>query len=233
MANITYLGHSTVIIESENGKKIIIDPFLEGNPLCPDNLKSPDVDYIVLTHGHGDHASGAAPLAKEKGAKIFATFELAMLMIKDGVPETQVQPMNKGGTVRTEDGISITLTDAKHSSSYDTADGVTHYAGEAAGIVIGLESGKSIYHAGDTLLFSDMKLITNGYKPEIALLPIGDCFTMGPKEAAEAAKILGAKTVIPIHHSTFPLLTGTPEEFKGEVKEANVVVLAPGESLEV
>lgn len=230
-ANIQYLGHSTVLIQSENQKTIIIDPFLEGNPLCPKNLLSPNVDYILLSHGHADHASSAAPLAKRTGATIFATFELAMLMTQEGVPQKQVQPMNKGGTVKTEDGLSISLTDAKHSSSFNTSDGKIHYAGEAAGIVLGLESGRNIYHAGDTLLFSDMKLIAEKFSPEIALLPIGDCFTMGPADAAKATKLISPKFVIPIHHSTFPQLSGTPREFEKQVADftTKVIALAPGQ----
>ena len=231
MSSIKYFGHATVLLTTESGKKIIIDPFLEGNPLCPDDCKELDsLDMIVLTHGHADHASSAAPLAKKHGATIFATYELASLMAKEGVPEYQIQFMNKGGTVE-QDGIKVSLTNAYHSSSFDASDGVTYYAGEACGAVVTLESGKSIYHAGDTCLFDDMKLIAKEYTPEVALLPIGDRFTMGPKEAAEAAKLIKPKKAIPIHFGTFELLTGTPSEFASYLEGSGIEVLTlePGQ----
>ena len=234
---VTYCGHSTVIIETQGGKRVIFDPFLEGNPLCPEELKSPSpIDYICLTHGHADHASSAAPLAKATGAVIFATYELGILMIKEGVPESQVQLMNKGGTVEIPDsgGLKVTLTNAFHSSLFDASDGNTYYAGEACGIIFTLESGRNIYHLGDTSLFSDLEKIARQYRPDLAFVPIGDRFTMGPIAAAKATALVRAKTVIPVHHSTFPLLSGTPKQFTQNViqlgLESKVVVLEPGET---
>lgn len=233
---IQYLGHSTVVIRHETNLGIVIDPWLEGNPSCPDAFKNlDDIKIIILTHGHADHTSSAAELAKKTGAVIFATYELAMLMGAEGVAKEQLQPMNKGGCVKDKSGTKISLTHAMHSSSFDASDGKTYYAGEACGVVITLASGKAIYHAGDTALFSDMEIIKTTHNPSIALLPIGDRFTMGPKDAARAAKIIGAKTVIPIHHSTFPLLTGTPKQFEEALSDSDIVVqtLAPGEFISV
>ena len=230
---LTYAGHSAVMIEI-GGKIVAIDPWLEGNPLCPERLKSPaKIDLIVLTHGHSDHASEAAALARKLGCKLAATYELAIIMNQEGVASEKIVFMNKGGTAQI-DGLSVTLTHAFHSSSYDSKDG-TVYAGEPCGVVL-RDRTHSIYHAGDTALFSDMALIGERYQPEVALLPIGDLFTMGPEEAAHAAKLLRCKTAIPIHHSTFPGLTGTPSEFSAACKKLNipnVAVLAPGESYQL
>lgn len=227
--NITFAGHSATFFECDN-LILAIDPWLEGNPKCPTSLKSPKkLDLIVLTHGHADHAGEASSLAKHYGSKVVATWELAMIMIKEGVPENLVVPMNRGGSVKLS-GLSITLTNAYHSSSYDGKDG-TIYAGEACGVVLG-DGKRNIYHAGDTSLFSDMKLIGAAYKPEYALLPIGDRFTMNPKEAAEAAHFVGCRYAIPIHWGTFDMLTGTPQEFKKECEkyDLQVVTLNPGET---
>lgn len=207
---ITYLGHSAVI--AKLGKTLVaIDPWLKGNPLCPASLHNPaKLDVIAVTHGHSDHASDVVRVQKETGALVAATYELAMILISEGVPADKVLPMNKGGTVDCGD-VSITLTDAKHSSSFDGKHG-TVYAGEACGVVVSAGN-KSLYHAGDTLLFSDMRIIGEQYKPAVALLPIGDRFTMGPKEAARAAALIKPHVVVPIHYKTFGLLTGTYEAF--------------------
>ena len=211
ISKITYAGHSSVLVNY--GDKVVgIDPWLQGNPSCPENLINPDkLDLIVLTHGHADHASDTVRLAKQFGSKIAATYELAMIMIGEGISEENVFPMNKGGSINWE-GLKVTLTNAFHSSSFDSETKGTVYAGEACGAVIS-DGVKAVYHAGDTCLFSDMKLIADMYKPDVALLPIGDVFTMGPIEAAEAAELVGCKKAIPIHYNTFPLLTGTSQEF--------------------
>lgn len=230
LKSIQFLGHSSAFFQADD-YTIAIDPWLEGNPACLDACKNPKrIDLIVLTHGHFDHASEAPRLVKRYGAKVIATYELGAIMISEGVPDTHVIQMNKGGTTEV-DGFQITLTHAMHSSSYDTAKGAV-YAGEPCGIVV-RDGASSIYHAGDTALFSDMALIKDAYEPQVALLPIGDRFTMGPKEAAKAAKILGVKTAIPVHHSTFPLLTGTPEEFSRYCSELGIRAhpLSSGESI--
>lgn len=212
---LTYAGHSAVILNADT-YVAAIDPWL-NNPLCPANLKHPQkLDLIVLTHGHADHASDVPALAQKTKAKVAATYELAQILAKEGVPESQLIFMNKGGCV-TVDGLTVSLVHALHSNSFDTKHGPV-YAGEACGVVI-KDGHSSIYHAGDTALFSDMKLIGEIHKPTVACLPIGDCFTMGPKDAARAAELIGAPTVVPIHYATFPLLTGTAEAFEKAVHE--------------
>lgn len=229
MTNIRFAGHSAVFIQHAK-QTIAIDPWLKGNPLCPTELYTPDsIDFIALTHGHADHASDVVRLARHFGCKVIATYELATLLIEDGVSEDLVVPMNKGGST-TIDGVTFTLTHAMHSNSYDSKNG-TRYAGEACGVVLQL-AGRCFYHAGDTALFGDMSLIAESYAPEIGFLPIGDRFTMGPGEAAKAAKLLELKTVIPIHFNTFPLLTGSAQQFQNELKNdtVEVIVLEPGQS---
>jgi L-ascorbate metabolism protein UlaG (beta-lactamase superfamily) len=227
---ITYAGHSAVFVNF-SGQTIAIDPWLQGNPLCPAALQSPQqLDTIVLTHGHSDHAGDAVRVALATGATIAATYELAMIMIAEGVPATKVAPMNKGGSV-TLGGVEIRLTNALHSSSYDTKNGPL-YAGEACGVL--LSAGDThLYHAGDTSLFTDLKLIGDTYRPDIAFIPIGDRFTMGPKEAAIAASWLRCKLAIPIHYKTFDLLTGTYAEFAAECSKLAIETqeLAPGAQL--
>lgn len=226
---ITYAGHSAVFVEFGD-KVVAIDPWLRGNPMCPPALQSPaKVDVIVLTHGHSDHAGDAVRVQKETGALLAATYELAMIMIAEGVPSDKVIPMNKGGAVTVE-GIEIRLTNAFHSSSYDTKNG-TVYAGEACGVLLS-SNGASVYHAGDTQLFTDLQLIGELYKPDVALLPIGDRFTMGPAEAAQAAAWTQCTLALPIHYKTFDLLTGTYAEFAREciTRSVESKELEPGQS---
>lgn len=229
--SITYAGHSAVMIKTDS-LTIGVDPWLEGNPVCPKNLKNPEaLDLIVLTHGHSDHAGDAIRLAKHYGSTVAATYELAMILISEGLPGHLAIPMNKGGSVQHK-GITITLTHAYHSSSYDTASGPV-YAGEACGVVLA-DSRRSIYHAGDTALFADMSLIRELYAPEIAMLPIGDRFTMGPAEAARAAKLVGARKILPIHYGTFDLLTGTPPELEKHLEGGiEMINLEPGQSADI
>lgn len=230
-SSLTYAGHSAVILSCA-GMRVAIDPWLQGNPLCPPDLVNPGkLDLIVLSHGHSDHAGDAVRVAQNSGAKVAATYELAMIMVAQGVPQEHVIAMNKGGSVSVGH-LSVTLTHAYHSSSFETANGPV-YAGEACGVVIS-SPGWTVYHAGDTALFGDMQLIGTRYKPDVALLPIGDHFTMGPDEAAEAAALVRCGTAIPIHYKTFGLLTGTYEAFQEGCRARGIesVELKPGETRE-
>jgi L-ascorbate metabolism protein UlaG (beta-lactamase superfamily) len=229
--SITFAGHSACLLQTCCGV-VAIDPWLEGNPLCPDELKSPKkIDLIVLTHGHADHAGDTVRLATQHNAPVAATYELANILGSEGVPQNQLLPMNKGGTVKWKE-LSVTLTNAFHSSSYDKADGTTVYAGEACGVVVQAKD-STVYHAGDTCFFSDMEDLGKHFRPDVALFPIGDVFTMGPAEAARAASLVKAKVTIPIHYETFELLTGTAERFKSECQKLDICteIITPGATL--
>lgn len=231
-AKITWLGHATCLIETGTGKRIVFDPWLEGNPKCPQAFHQLDhIDWILLTHGHFDHIGSVAELAERTGAPVVANFEIASYLESQGVKNTV--GMNKGGTVE-QDGVLATMVHAVHSSGITTENGVV-YGGEAAGFVVTLPNGFTLYHAGDTDVFGDMAQIRELYAPELALLPIGGHFTMGPKEAAYALGLLGVKTVIPIHYGTFPALTGNPDDLRRMIRDQSVRVeaLEPGESYTV
>jgi L-ascorbate metabolism protein UlaG (beta-lactamase superfamily) len=226
---ITWYGHSTFLLVTPGGRRVLIDPWFTGNPSYPESVKKPaQVDVVLASHGHADHIADLVPVARESGAVVVAAFELCEWLGRRGI--TNVSPMNVGGSQRVA-GLDIAMTDARHSSGY-TDNGEMIYMGEAAGFVVGMEDGRSLYFAGDTSLFGDMRLIGEMYKPDIALLPIGDRFTMGPAAAAKACQMLGVKQVIPMHWGTFPLLTGTPAEFKALVEPTGVQVLElkPGET---
>lgn len=228
----TFLGHSVIVLQ-EGDSVLAIDPWLQGNPSCPEAWTNPtQIDVIVLTHGHGDHASDAVRVQKLTGATLVATWELGAIMVKEGVPADKVIQMNKGGTVEVGP-FKITLTHAMHSNSYDSPTRGTFYAGEAAGVVVRTASGTA-YHAGDTALFSDMKLIGDRYQPDVAFLPVGDWFTMGAEEAADAAKLINPKIVVPIHFKTFPILTQSVETLEQGLEGTGIGVheLLPGDSFE-
>lgn len=226
---ITWLGHATVLVQTAKGTNILIDPFIAHNPKYPKSFNLPEkIHYILLTHGHGDHISDAAPVAAKHGSTVVAIYELAAYMGGKGVTETI--GMNLGGTAQLKD-CAATMVEAKHSAGAQDEHG-THYVGVAAGFVLTIEDGPVLYHAGDTAVFSDMKLIADLYHPEIAMLPIGGHFTMGPREAALAAKFLEPKVILPLHFGTFPPLTGTPQQLAALVDSGvQVALLAPGESL--
>jgi L-ascorbate metabolism protein UlaG (beta-lactamase superfamily) len=231
MANgtLTWLGHASFRLDSPGGKRIYIDPWLEG-PTCPSGEKEPErVDLIALTHGHGDHLGSTVELATKFDCPVIALVELRRWLSSQGLSEDMTQSPNKGGTVEI-DGIAITLTDANHSSSGE--DGT--YFGEPAGLVVRLEDGFSIYFAGDTNVFGDMQLIGRLYSPDLAVIPIGDHFTMGPKEAGLALELLGVKRCVPCHWGTFPLLHGTPAQLK-QLAPAGVEVadIEPGDTVEL
>jgi L-ascorbate metabolism protein UlaG (beta-lactamase superfamily) len=184
---------------------------------------------ILVSHGHSDHTDDLVSVARESGATVVAIFEICTWLSTKGISNTA--PMNKGGTLEVA-GLRVTMTDAHHSSSY-IDNGQMVYLGEPTGYVVRLEDGMSIYFAGDTCLFGDMRLIGELYKPNIAFLPIGDRFTMGPDSAARAAEMLGVRQVVPMHYGTFPLLTGTPADLRKHLKAGiEVLELKPGQSSE-
>jgi L-ascorbate metabolism protein UlaG (beta-lactamase superfamily) len=229
LASLTWLGHASFRLDTDNGKRIYVDPFLTHNPKTPEGEKHPErVDVIAITHGHGDHVGDAVELSKRiPEAEIVTMVELKGWLGRQGANVGEVPGLNKGGT-QDVDGVRFTLTNAFHSSSSD--DGA--YLGEPAGIVVRLQDGTSIYFAGDTCVFGDMQLIGRLYQPNVAVLPIGDHFTMGPEEAALALELLGNPRCVPCHWGTFGLLTGTPEQLAG-LTEAQVERLQPGDTLEL
>ncbi|MGB2589421.1 MAG: metal-dependent hydrolase [Candidatus Acidiferrum sp.] len=229
---ITYFGHSTFSLTTPTGHVALIDPWVMTSPVCPGELKNvPRLDVIFLSHAHTDHSADLLALAKQHKPKIVAIFETCLWIADQGF-ENEIRPMGKGGTQKVDE-FEVTMTHAFHSNSIDI-DNVRRYAGEPAGLIIRLPGGFTVYHAGDTSLFGDMKLIAELYKPDLAMLPIGDLFTMGPREAAYATRLLGVKHVIPMHYATFPMLTGTVDGFRKEAKGIaglEIHALKPGEKL--
>ena len=227
--SLTWLGHASFRLDTPGGKRVYVDPWLTGNPKCPEAEQAPErVDLIALTHGHGDHIGDTVALWERFKPPVIAVVELRGWLAKQGVEENMAHGPNKGGTVAVDE-VKLTFTDAHHSSS--TPDGT--YAGEPAGIVMELEDGYSIYFAGDTNAFMDMQLIGRIYEPDLAVLPIGDHFTMGPREAAVALELLGVKRCVPCHYGTFPLLHGTPDELRSLAPDVEVLAAAPGETIEL
>jgi len=226
---ITWLGHATVLVQTAKGTNILIDPYITQNPKYPKDFVLPSkIHYILLTHGHGDHISDVVPVAARHGSTVVAIYELATYVAGKGVANTV--GMNLGGTVQLEE-VAATMVEAKHSSGAQDEHG-THYVGVAAGFVLTIKDGPVLYHAGDTAVFGDMKLIQELYRPEVAMLPIGGHFTMGPREAALAVQFLAPKVVLPLHFGTFPPLKGTPQQL-AELVDAGIQVVpwSPGEAI--
>ena len=223
---ITWLGHATVLVQTAKGTTVLIDPFIAQNPKYPKDFKLPKIDYILLTHGHGDHISDAAAVATQHDATVVAIYELAAYIQGKGAAKTI--GMNLGGTVQLDD-VAATMVEAKHSAGAQDENG-THYVGVAAGFVLTITDGPVLYHSGDTAVFGDMNLIRELYRPKVAMLPIGGHFTMGPREAALATRYLTPEVVLPLHFGTFPPLTGVPQELAALAGDSvQVVQWAPGE----
>lgn len=229
-STLTWLGHAAFRVDTESGKRIYVDPFLQGNPTCPKAEQSPErCELIVVTHAHGDHVGDAVALHQQFGCPVVAQVELRAWLTRQGVEDDgMAHSPNKGGSVQV-DGIGITLTNAFHSSS--TSDGA--YAGESCGVVLAVDGGTTIYFAGDTCVFGDMQLIGRIYQPDVVVLPIGDHFTMGPREAAVALELLGATRCVPSHYGTFPLLTGSPDELRRLAPDVSIEAPGPGTPIEL
>ncbi len=229
---LTWLGHSAFHLVSPRGKHVLVDPWLEGNPMAPvGGTPIGQVDVILITHAHNDHAGDVVRLAKKFRSTVVCSHEASMWFGRQGVEGCV--GMGKGGTAHVA-GLKVTMTHATHSSSFDASDDYS-YGGEAAGFVVTLENDATLYFAGDTGPTMDMQIVGDLYRPDVSVLPIGDHFTMGPREAAYVARLLRSRWIVPCHYGTFPLLTGTPEALRAELEklgvEAQVVAPKPGESV--
>ena len=217
------------MLRTPGNRRVLIDPWLDGNPACPGEWKRvKQADLILVTHGHSDHIGDLIQVARDIDAPIVAMVEICRWLETKGL--RRLCPMNKGGSVTLE-GLQISMVAAEHSSGW-VEDGMMVYMGEPVGYVLRLEDGLSLYFAGDTAVFGDMRLIRQLHAPDIAFLPIGDRFTMGPEGAALACELLGVRQVVPMHYGTFPALTGTPQRLRELVEPKGVTVLElhPGET---
>lgn len=228
----TWLGHATVRCDLPSGEVVLIDAWVDGNPACPEAAKKLErLDAMLLTHGHSDHVGDATALAKRHRPRaVVGTYELCLWLEAQGVEN--LSPMSVGGS-QSVLGCTVTMVRADHGSGID-AGGPAVSAGAAAGYIVRLPSGYTFYHSGDTALYSDMQLLGELYRPWLAFLPIGDLFTMDPRQAAWACRFLGVREVVPIHWGTAPYLTGTPERLARELSDLGIdtrmIALRPGES---
>ncbi|TMG18964.1 MAG: metal-dependent hydrolase [Chloroflexi bacterium] len=227
----TWVGHGTWKVRSAKGKEILIDPWVMNNPAAPEMLKTVDkCDLMLITHGHFDHIHDALEIARKTKSTIVCNHEISVWLGSKGLDGEKIVGGNQGGTIEAE-GIKVTLVHAEHSCGI-TEDGHLIYGGEACGLVIEFENGFTIYFAGDTDVFGDMALIAQLSKFDVAFLPIGDFYTMGPERAAKAVELLGVKTVVAMHFATFPVLTGRPNQLQELVGPGvKVLDIKPGDTV--
>jgi L-ascorbate metabolism protein UlaG (beta-lactamase superfamily) len=228
--SLTWLGHATFRVDTPGGRRLYVDPWLT-NPRCPPEEREVErADVVAITHGHGDHVGETVDLCRRLAPRIVAIYELANWLAGRGLPHAEEGGMNKGGTVEVE-GIGFTMTQAHHSGAFMGEDGSITYLGDAAGYVVEFENGTKVYFAGDTCVFGDMALIRRLYEPDVAVLPIGDHYTMGTREAAVALELLGVERCVPSHYGTFPILRGTPDELRELAPGVEILAPAPGETV--
>lgn len=225
---VTYHGHSTISIETEKKEKLLIDPFITGNELSDLVVGEVKTDYILITHGHNDHIGDMVEIAKNNDAMVIACPEIIHFAEKKGVKKTH--GMNLGGGFDFPFG-RVKMVFAQHSSGYETTEEM-EYMGNPAGFVLSIE-GKHIYHAGDTAYFSDLSLIKEDFDLDVAFLPIGDNFTMGPKDASKAAQVIDATLNVPIHYNTFPIIKQNPNDFVNLLDENKGLVMKVSDTIEI
>ncbi|RXK18235.1 metal-dependent hydrolase [Macrococcus sp. DPC7161] len=225
---IEFHGQSCIYFEN-NGQKVIVDPFITGNPLSDLSADTIEVDYIILTHGHGDHLGDTVEIAKRTGAKVIGTPELGAYLTSKGI--SNVHPMNIGGKWAFDFGV-VKYVQAFHSNALYNDDGEIIYFGMPCGLILEID-GKTIYHTGDTGLFSDMKLIAQRHPVDVCFIPIGDNFTMGVEDAAYAInEFIQPAIAVPIHYDTFDLIKADPQQFK-EAVNSKVEILKSGDAITI
>src|SRR5947209_7582455 len=228
----TWIGHGTVRARSAKGKEILIDPWVMGNPAAPENLKTVDrCDLMLITHGHFDHIHDAVEIARRTKPTIVCNYEVGAWLGSKGLDAEKIIGANQGGTIDV-DGVQVTLVHAEHSCGITDDNGSIVYGGQACGLVIEFENGFTVYFAGDTDVFGDMSVIADLSKFDVAFLPIGGFYTMGPERAAKAVELLRVKTVVPMHFATFPILSGSPSQLQELVgNKVKVLDIKPGDSV--